>query len=124
MLAVNSPDPTRHKNQRIVSAHVIDGMTLKTLPRPGSITLRRLGSELRREFAAAHWLDGQLVDRDIAARRHEAAGGKLWASHASEFSVNWKDWASQKARGVYRNLAVTSLPCDAVFNSPKAGTNE
>jgi hypothetical protein len=55
-------------------------MTLKKLNRPGSITLRRLADELRREFAAAHRLDSQLVDRDIAARRHEAAGGRLWAN--------------------------------------------
>jgi hypothetical protein len=55
-------------------------MTLKKLPRPGLIMLRLLADELRREFAAAHRLDGQLVDRDIAARRHEAAGGRLWAN--------------------------------------------
>jgi len=55
-------------------------MTLKKLPSPGSITLRRLADELRREFAAAQRLDGQLVERDIAARRHEAAGGRLWAN--------------------------------------------
>ena len=55
-------------------------MALIQLPRPGSITLRRLADELRREFAAAHRIDGQLVDRDIAARRHEAAGGRLWAN--------------------------------------------
>ena len=42
--------------------------------------LRRLADELRREFDAAHRIDGQLVDRDIAARRHEAAGGRLWAN--------------------------------------------
>jgi DNA modification methylase len=55
-------------------------MTLIHLPHPGSISLRRLADDLRREFAAAHRLDGQLVDRDIAARRHEAAAGRMWAS--------------------------------------------
>jgi DNA modification methylase len=55
-------------------------MTLKKLPSPGSITLRRLADELRRKFAAAQRLDGQLVEHDIAARRHEAAGGRLWAN--------------------------------------------
>ena len=54
-------------------------MALIQLPRPGSITLRRLADELRREFAAANRIDGKLVDRDVAARRHEAAGGRLWA---------------------------------------------
>ena len=57
-----------------------DGMALTQSLRLGSITLRRLADELRREFAAAHRIDGQLVDRDIAARRHEAAGGRLWAN--------------------------------------------
>src|SRR5580700_7179119 len=57
-----------------------NGMVLTQSPRLGSITLRRLADALRREFAAAHRIDGQLVDRDIAARRHEATGGRLWAN--------------------------------------------
>jgi DNA modification methylase len=60
---------------------LVDSMTIVQQPRSRSIPLRRLADELRREFAAAHRLDGQLVDRDIAARRHEAAGGRLWANH-------------------------------------------
>src|ERR1700719_2295560 len=59
---------------------LIDGMALIKLPRTGSITLRRLADALRREFAAAHRIHGQLVDRGIAARRHEATGGRLWAN--------------------------------------------
>ena len=42
--------------------------------------LCRLADQLRREFDAARRIDGQLVERDIAARRHEAAGGRLWAN--------------------------------------------
>src|ERR1700722_12820593 len=58
---------------------LLDGMELVQSHRPGASPLRRLADELRREFAAADRLDGQLVERDIAARRHEAAGGRLWA---------------------------------------------
>ncbi len=52
----------------------------QSLRRPTSIALHKLADDLRREFAAAHRLDGQLVEIDIAARRHEAAGGRLWAN--------------------------------------------
>jgi len=41
--------------------------------------MMRIAADVRREIAAAVRLDGQLTDRDIAARRHEAAGGRLWA---------------------------------------------
>jgi len=82
-------------------------MALIQLPRPGSISLRRLADELRREFAAANRIDGQLVDRDIAARRHEAAGGRLWANQRDVFNVNWQRWASPKTIGANGNSAAT-----------------
>jgi hypothetical protein len=59
---------------------LVNSMVLLQSPRATSILLNRIADQLRREFAAAHRIDGQLVDRDIAARRHEAAGGKLWAN--------------------------------------------
>ena len=78
-------------------------MALIKLPRTGSITLRRLADELRREFAAAHRIDGQLVDRDIAARRHEAAGGRLWASQREriqrqleKLGITEDEWCKQE----------------------------
>ena len=98
-------------------------MTLKTLPRPGSITLRRLAANYVGNSLPHIGLMVSLltVTSPPAVMKPPVAG--CGPANASEFSVNWKDWASQKASGVYRNLAVTSLPCDAVFNSPKAGTS-
>jgi hypothetical protein len=45
-------------------------MALIQLPRPGSITLRRLADELRSEFAAANRIDDQLqlASRDVEFR--------------------------------------------------------
>ena len=81
----------------------INGMELMKFPRSGSLTLRRLADELRREFAAAHRIDGQLVDRDIAARRHEAAGGRLWANQREriqrqldKLGINEDEWCKRE----------------------------
>ena len=78
-------------------------MALIQLPRPGSIALRRLADQLRREFAAAHRIDGQLVDRDIAARRHEAVGGRLWArqrervqGQLEKLGITEDEWCKQE----------------------------
>jgi DNA modification methylase len=78
-------------------------MALIQLSRPGSITLRRLADELRREFAAANRIDGQLVDRDIAARRHEAVGGRLWANQRGRIQrqlerlrITENDWCKRE----------------------------
>src|SRR6476469_746722 len=78
-------------------------MALPQSLRLGSIALRRLADELRREFAAANRIDGQLVDRDIAARRHEATGGRLWANQRGRIQrqlerlgITENDWCKQE----------------------------
>lgn len=64
--------------------------------------LMRIAADVRREIAAAIRLDGQLVERDIAARRHEANGGRLWAAQRSriqkeleKIGIAEADWCKQ-----------------------------
>jgi DNA modification methylase len=64
--------------------------------------LTRIAADVRREIAAASKLDGQLIERDIAARRHEANGGRLWAAQRSriqkeleKLAINEADWCKQ-----------------------------
>ena len=80
---------------------LLTGMALTQSLRLGSITLRRLADELRREFAAASWLDGQLVDRDIphAAMKPPVAGcGPTNASERQleKLGITEEDWCKQE----------------------------
>jgi DNA modification methylase len=78
-------------------------MALIQLSGSGPISLRRLADEIRREFAAAYRIDGKLVDRDIAARRHEAVGGRLWANQRErvqrqleKVGITQDEWCKQE----------------------------
>lgn len=64
--------------------------------------LMRIAADVRREIAAAAKLDGRLIGRDIAARRREANGGRLWAAQRSriqkeleKMGISEADWCKQ-----------------------------
>ena len=65
--------------------------------------LCRLAGELRREFDAAHRIDGKLVERDIAARRHGWKVAELWANQREriqrqleKLGITENEWCKQE----------------------------
>ena len=66
--------------------------------------LAELAADLRKEIAAIARMDSALVERDIAARRREAALGRRWANMRTKIQRELEGLGSSEAEWCKREL--------------------